>query len=136
MKYDPDIHHRQSVRLNGYFITITTEGLRCLFGQIVDGKMVLNNIGRIVEDEWKRTGEIRKEVVLDESVVMPNHVHGILFIVDRPYHRTGTVPVRFNGHPSLLRSPIPASNYSFIPDNPTEYLLQKVFEVSRNLINP
>ncbi len=101
MKYDPDIHHRRSVRLkefdyanpNGYYITINVRDMRCLFGEVVDGKMVLNRIGRIVENEWKRTEEIRKEVRLDEFVVMPNHMHSILVIIDKTQYRTGTAPV-------------------------------------------
>ena len=81
-------HDRQSSRLKGYdytqaggyFVTICTHLNQNLFGEITDQKMILNDIGLIVENEWKRTGEIRKEVTLDEFIVMPNHLHGIIII--------------------------------------------------------
>jgi REP element-mobilizing transposase RayT len=52
-----------------------------LFGEIVDGKMRLNDAGRMVEDEWLRTSVVRLNVELDACVVMPNHIHGIICIV-------------------------------------------------------
>ena len=77
--YDPKKHHRDSIRLKGhnyssegfYFITICTEGRRCLFGTIVNGEMVLNDCGKIVDNEWKNTIKIRNEdVVLHEYVIL------------------------------------------------------------------
>ncbi|MDK2873104.1 MAG: REP-associated tyrosine transposase [Desulfomicrobiaceae bacterium] len=90
MKYDPDLYHRRSIRLKGYdytqpgayFITICTANRECLFGEVVDGKMRLNEIGKIVWDEWLKTAELRPRVVLDAFVVMPNHLHGIIVLVD------------------------------------------------------
>ncbi|MBW2091174.1 MAG: transposase, partial [Deltaproteobacteria bacterium] len=90
MKHDPRKHHRRSIRLEGYdysrpgayYVTIVTRNRECLFGEVVDGKMVLNDAGEIVRDEWMKTAEIRPEIHLDEFIVMPNHVHGIIFIVD------------------------------------------------------
>jgi len=88
MSYDPKIHHRRSIRLKGYdysqagayFITICTHNRECRFGEIIDGQMHLNEIGKIVESEWLKTTEIRDEVELDAFSVMPNHVHGIIVI--------------------------------------------------------
>ena len=90
MAYDPEIHHRRSVRLKefnysrhgAYFITICTQNKDCLFGKIVEGKMVLNEYGSIVETEWTNTSKIRNNVKLDEFIVMPSHVHGIIIIMD------------------------------------------------------
>lgn len=92
MTYDPTRHHRRSIRLKGYdytqpgayFVTICTHERTCLFGEVVDGVMVLNAWGEIVREEWFRTARLRPYVVLheDEFVVMPNHVHGIIWIVD------------------------------------------------------
>ncbi len=90
MKYNPEEHHRKSIRLREYdygqvgvyFVTICTHERECVFGEVVDGQMRLNEVGRIVEDEWYKTAEIRGNVVLDVSVVMPNHLHGILIITD------------------------------------------------------
>ncbi|PIR93481.1 transposase [Candidatus Falkowbacteria bacterium CG10_big_fil_rev_8_21_14_0_10_43_10] len=63
-----------------YFITICTNKRREYFGQVVSEKMYLNNIGQIVVNEWLKTPKIRKNVMLDEWIIMPNHFHGILFI--------------------------------------------------------
>lgn len=90
MNYNPDKHHRRSIRLQGYdyakpgayFITICTQNRACLFGKIVDGEMVLNEFGMIVNNEWLRTSIIRPNIIIDEFVIMPNHLHGILVIID------------------------------------------------------
>ena len=63
-----------------YYVTICTKDREQFFCEIVNGKMKLSQIGKIVEYEWKQTCEIRKNVKLDEYVVMPDHFHGILFI--------------------------------------------------------
>ncbi|HAJ62337.1 MAG TPA: hypothetical protein DCP31_26385, partial [Cyanobacteria bacterium UBA8543] len=82
MKYDPTKHHRRSIRLKGYdyslaaayFITICAYERECLFGEITDGVMQLNEIGQIVADEWERSPEIRPEIELDNWIIMPNHI--------------------------------------------------------------
>jgi putative transposase len=91
MTYDPRKHHRRSIRLPGYdytqpgayFVTFVAHDRECLFGEVVDGVMWLNAFGEIVRDEWFRTAVVRPYVMLDpdEFVVMPNHVHGIIWIV-------------------------------------------------------
>ncbi len=102
MKFDPNKHHRASTRRQGYdyslagayFITIVTYQRDPLFGEIVDGEtpqgghMVLNRRGEIVREEWFASIEIRKEIRLfdDELVVMPNHIHGIVWIVEDESH--------------------------------------------------
>ena len=86
--YDPDKHHRRSIRLKGYdyisagayFITICTYKREALFGDIVAGEMRLSEYGRVVSAEWLRTPKIRQEMRMDEFVVMPNHIHGIVWI--------------------------------------------------------
>lgn len=95
MKFDSNKHHRRSIRLKGhdysepgaYFITICTANRhQPSFGKIVNGNMVLNAYGVIAHDEWVKTGALRSNVVLDEFVVMPNHIHVII----RLTHRGGT----------------------------------------------
>ncbi len=91
MTYDLHKHHRRSIRLPGYdytqpgayFVTFVAHDRECLFGDVVDGVMRLNTFGEIVRDEWFRTAVVRPYVMLDpdEFVVMPNHVHGIIWIV-------------------------------------------------------
>jgi len=88
VKFNPKIHNRESIRLIGhdygepglYFITICSKNRRNLFGQIIDGKMVLSDIGKIVQKEWEATKIIRPNTDLDEYVIMPNHLHGIIEI--------------------------------------------------------
>ena len=90
MFYNPKIHHRKSIRLKGYdysqagayFITICCHDRVCLFGEILNNEMVLNEWGIIAQNEWIKTKEIRKNVELDVFIVMPNHIHGILIIND------------------------------------------------------
>lgn len=88
MTYDPNIHHRKSIRLKGYdysqygayFITICTQDRACLFGNVVNGGLVLNEMGQIAYNEWLKTSELRKNVELDVFVIMPNHIHGIIIL--------------------------------------------------------
>jgi putative transposase len=63
-----------------YFVTICTRDRLCFFGDVVDGAMRLSPIGEIVAEEWRKTPQIRPNVELDEWIVMPNHVHGIIVI--------------------------------------------------------
>lgn len=89
MPYDPDRHHRRSIRLRGYdyalpgayFVTIVTQGRECLFGNVVNGEMRLNDAGRMVERWWLELARKFPTVALDAFVVMPNHIHGIIAIV-------------------------------------------------------
>jgi|SRR5437867_2475601 len=87
-RYDPHKHTRHSIRLQGYdytvpemyFVTICTFQRECLLGVVENGKIVMNHIGLIVEEEWLKTPILRPYVSLDTSVVMPNHFHGIIAI--------------------------------------------------------
>ena len=63
-----------------YFVTMCTKNQKPWFGGIIDSEMLLSQEGRIVWDEWLRTEVIRSNVRLDEWVIMPNHVHGIIIL--------------------------------------------------------
>ncbi len=88
MKYDPQKHHRCSIRLRGfdyaltgaYFVTIVTLGRESLLGEIVNGEMRLNANGEIVYACWDDLPSHYANVELDKFVVMPNHVHGIIVL--------------------------------------------------------
>jgi REP element-mobilizing transposase RayT len=67
-----------------YFVTICTKGMRCWFGDVVDGEMQLSPLGEIVAEEWVNTEQIRPNVTLDQWIVMPNHFHGIVIINEMP----------------------------------------------------
>ncbi len=90
MKYNPNEHHRRSIRLKNYdysqpaayFITICTHNRECIFGEIVDGKMVLIAFGEIAKQCWIEIPQHFPQVQLDAFVIMPNHVHGIIIIND------------------------------------------------------
>ena len=90
MQFDPKIHHRRSIRLKGYdyrqaggyFVTLVTQGREMLFGEVVHGEMVLNDFGKIAAETWLWLETQYPYVALGEWVVMPNHFHGIIFILD------------------------------------------------------
>jgi putative transposase len=63
-----------------YFLTIVTQNRKCNLGRIVNNKIILSDFGKIVEQEWFRSFEIRNELILHEFVVMPNHLHAIVEI--------------------------------------------------------
>ena len=80
----------QSIRLpgwdyrnaGGYFVTICIQNRECYFGNIVNGEIVLSETGKIANKFWLEIPDHSKYVQLDEFVIMPNHVHGILFLLD------------------------------------------------------
>ncbi len=79
---------RRSIRLPGYdygqagvyFVTICAFQQATLFGEITDGAMALNELGKIVSAEWQHVSTVRRNVKLDQFVVMPNHIHGLVII--------------------------------------------------------
>ena len=88
MTYDPERHHRRSIRLKGfdysrsaiYFVTICVQNRKCLFGTILQNQMLLNDAGGMVSAEWLALPLRFPSVILDEFIVMPNHFHGIIYI--------------------------------------------------------
>jgi len=90
MKFNPDIHHRRSIRLQAYdysgggvyFITICVHGRECLFGIITNGLVQLNNAGESVKAIWNDLPQRFPTANLDDYVIMPNHFHGIINFVD------------------------------------------------------
>jgi REP-associated tyrosine transposase len=88
MNQGPD-RRRRYIRLKdydyaqagAYFVTICTRDRECLFGEIAGSEMRLNEIGQIMADEWIRAPRIRPYVELDEWIIMPNHLHGIVVIM-------------------------------------------------------
>ena len=86
-----DRRHRRSIRLKGYdyslagayFVTISTQDRRCVFGDVVAGVMRLNDAGRTVSTEWDTLPAQFPGIDLDAFVVMPNHIHGIIIFATR-----------------------------------------------------
>lgn len=87
-KFNPDIHHRKSIRLKGYdysqnglyFITICCQNRICRFGHIENKKMILNEYGEIAYNEWGKLAERFPNFELDVFQIMPNHMHGIIVL--------------------------------------------------------
>ncbi|MCS6795586.1 MAG: transposase [Raineya sp.] len=90
MPYDPNKHHRRSIRLKGYdyslsgayFVTICTYQRECLLGQILNKQVHLSEYGKIVEYTWYDLPNHNAYIELDAFVIMPDHVHGIIVIRD------------------------------------------------------
>ena len=90
MKFDPQKHHRRSIRLKGYdysqagiyYVTIVTQGREHIFGEIVNKEMVLSRYGEIVQKWWDDIPVHFPNVEIMAFVIMPNHIHGIIFITD------------------------------------------------------
>ena len=88
MPFDPNIHHRRTIRLkeydysqNGlYYVTICTKNRECLFGEVIDGKMITNVYAEILESVWNGLPSHYPNVVLHEHIVMPDHFHAIIQI--------------------------------------------------------
>ena len=86
MPYDPNLHHRRSIRLKGYdysqsgyyYITLCVKNNDCLFGEIVDHQMNLNDAGKMVEKWVHELGHKYPDIECGEYVVMPNHFHCII----------------------------------------------------------
>lgn len=99
-RYNPNIHHRRSIRLEGYdyaqagayFVTICAYARECLFGEIDADAMMLSEFGEIVRDEWLKSCAIRSEIKLGAYIVMPNHFHGIVYIASTDLIRGGDRP--------------------------------------------
>lgn len=98
-----------------YFVTICTDHHQCFFGEIVNGEMVLSDLGKIAQQFWNEIPNHFPFVVLGEYVVMPNHIHGVI-IFDKPFNwnEMGVVETpklnTITETPKLGVSTLPASN--------------------------
>lgn len=89
-KFDPQKHHRRSIRLKGYdysqegayYVTIVTWRREFLFGNIVNGEIMLSKRGQIADVCWREIPNHFPHVELGAYVIMPNHMHGIIVIND------------------------------------------------------
>ena len=123
MKYNPEKHHRRSIRLKNYdyassgayFVTIVTHGRQCLFGQIVDGQMRLNEWGAIAERCWMEIPQHYPYVILDAFVIMPNHIHGIIILNDVGVQKFESLQLELN----KIREYILNNPYPFCQNTPS-----------------
>lgn len=113
MTYDPRIHNRQSLRLKGYdyskaglyFITICCQNHAHMFGEIIDGKMILNDAGKMIEKWYFKLESKYPDKRCHEMIIMPNHMHFILENLDAIKTHTMDAHVRTTpcGRPSCGR---------------------------------
>jgi putative transposase len=112
-KYDPDIHHRRSIRLQvydysqagAYFITICTKNRECLFGEIVSVERRLNDAGMMVQAVWDEIPVHYPGTDIDAFIVILNHIHGVVVIVGAaPCGRPGSAHAQ-NGQQVGNRQP-------------------------------
>lgn len=113
-----------------YFITLVTHGRVALFGSVMKGAMILNQAGRIAFDQWTRLDKRFPQSDFSTFVVMPNHVHGIIFVNSRVAIRTlgvivraykAAVTFRINSIRGMTDPPVWQSNYyEKIINNETE----------------
>jgi REP element-mobilizing transposase RayT len=86
--FNPQKHHHRSIRLRGYdyttpgayFITLASWQRENIFGEILDGRIELNKFGQIAKQQWENLPCRFPHIDLDEFVIMPNHIHGIIII--------------------------------------------------------
>jgi REP element-mobilizing transposase RayT len=118
VKYDPQRHHRRSIRLKGYdysqagayFVTICTQNRVCLFGEVAEGEMWFNDAGQMVETVWGELPIFYPGVDIDGFVAMPNHIHGIIVLVGAaPRGRPDLAPPQAMGQ---ARGPAPTLSLS------------------------
>ncbi len=89
-KYYPEKHNRRSIRLpeydyskcGAYFITICTQNRECIFGEIKNNEIKLNDAGKIVNQCWNDLSDHYKHIELDAFIIMSNHIHGIIVITN------------------------------------------------------
>ena len=111
MKYNPSVHNRRSIRLRdwdyagkgAYFITICCQNHKHYFGEIVNKKMILNELGNQAYDEWKKLSKRYPWITFDIFQIMPNHMHGIIEI-NRTNYGSANVPI-----PTFTTQPVGAT---------------------------
>ena len=119
-------HNRKSIRLpefdysqeGFYFVTKCCQDMVCRFGSVVDGKMVLNECGRITKESWEEIPIHFPEVQLHAFVIMPNHVHGIIEITENVGAKQFSPNIETDGAKDV--SPLQIQNTYVSPDNETD----------------
>jgi REP element-mobilizing transposase RayT len=102
-------HHRRSIRLpdydysqNGaYFITICAYQRQRIFGEIENSAVILSQIGEIIDEEWERTPILRPEIELGAYVIMPNHFHAIVHIIENNNSQSRVVAYGYTPLPEM-----------------------------------
>ncbi len=133
---NPEVHsfRRKDIRIpefdysqpGAFFVTIVTKDRKTLFGQVDNGKMVLNNVGKLAEEVWLALPTHFPNVELGEWVIMPNHIHGIISINVEATHAS---PL-----PRISKGPAPGSIGSIIGSFKS-VVTKRVHQISKNTNN-
>ena len=118
VKYNSERHHRRSLRLKGYdytqngayYVTICTQKRQCLLGTIKKGEMVLNEAGHKVKKLWDELPEKHPVIEIDQYIIMPNHMHGIICIVGAPLVGALSVESPMGGNDRAGTRPAPTTS--------------------------
>ena len=118
--------HRRSIRLKGYdyaqagayYVTVCTHERAHLFGDVVNAEMVPSPAGAVVQRCWDAISSHMPMVALDEFIVMPNHVHGIVVITDGPVPVVADDVVGAGNFPPLRNAPPPPVSSQKMPVMP------------------
>ncbi|MDP4009481.1 MAG: hypothetical protein Q8P53_00660 [Candidatus Shapirobacteria bacterium] len=116
-----------------YFITICTHNKNKFLGKIVDGQMKLSKAGEIAKQELLKTSEIRKNIKIDDWVIMPNHVHLIMEIKNQPIVETHCMRLKTNSPIINQIKPINQNNRELKRDAHSASLRENGFK-SRQII--
>ncbi len=108
MHEQPSYPGRKKIRLPDYdytspgvyFVTISTKDSQCFLGDVIDGNMKLNTIGKIVHSCWVQLPDFLKHVTLDQFIMMPNHIHGLININDNPAGDACVAPTQKKSGPA------------------------------------
>ena len=143
MKYNFDIQHRRSIRLRGYdyshagayFVTICSYKRECIFGEIHNSAIMLNEFGQIVLAKWNNIPVHFINAELDLYIIMPNHIHGIIVLnnIDvgaKHFHQKNTS----NDNPSQNASPLRAMPHGTKPGS-LSAIIQNFVSVSTRKMN-
>ena len=154
MNFDPDVHDRSSIRLKdhdyssagAYFVTICTHDKECWLGDVVNSEMVLSETGQIAKALWLEIPQHFENVILDDFIIMPNHVHGILLNTDSrgvqlnaptktnyystisPKKNTLSVVIHNNRRGLINQTPTAIEQRTIAytsPENPDQWILMK-----------
>ena len=90
VKFDPQKHHRRSIRLKGhdyssaggYYVTIVAWQREFLFGEVVNKEMILSRFGLVAKQQWEKLPKRFPNIELGAYMIMPNHMHGIILITN------------------------------------------------------
>jgi hypothetical protein len=127
MPYNPAIHNRHSIRLPGfdysqagaYFLTINSHKKEHLFGSVVAGVVRLTPVGEIAREQWLKIPEHFSNILLDEFVIMPNHMHGILVITEDDVRKGKAFDRKLPKFPIKCFTPTPTTPTTLTTPTPT-----------------